>query len=67
MKNFVIGMIMTAIMSGVSFAGDCANGRCNLARRLSTSTVNSQRVVRSQDHVRVNVRMSNQRGLRTVR
>jgi len=67
MKNFVIGMIMTAIMSGVSFAGDCANGRCGLARRFSQPVVSSQRVVRSQDHARPNVRMSNQRGLRTVR
>lgn len=67
MKKFVVGMIMTAIMSGASFAGDCANGRCNLSRRVSPSMVSSQRVVRSQDHIRVNVRTSHQRGLRTVR
>lgn len=67
MKNFVICMVMTVFMSGLSFAGDCANGRCGLARRFSQPVVSSQRVVRSQDHARPNVRMSNPRGLRTVR
>lgn len=67
MKNFMMCMVMTFLMSGLSFAGDCANGRCGLARRFSQPVVSSQRVVRSQDHVRPNVRMSNPRGLRTVR
>ena len=67
MKNFVICMVMTVFMSGLSFAGDCANGRCNLSRRVSPSMISSQRVVRSQNHIRVNVRTSHQRGLRTVR
>jgi len=67
MKNFVICIVMTVFMSGLSFAGDCANGRCGLSRMLSRPAVSSQRVVRSHDHVRPNVRMSNQRGLRAVR
>lgn len=67
MKNFIIGMVMIVSMSGLCFGGDCANGRCNLNRRHVQSVVSSPAVVRSQQPVRSNVRMSTRRAARIVR
>lgn len=68
MKSFIVGCVMLASMTGVSFGGDCANGRCNLSRKHSQSSVNSQRVVRVHSGpVYSNARTSNQRPNRTVR
>lgn len=41
MKNIIVGLILVAGMTEVSFGGNCPNGRCNLSQRHSRSVISS--------------------------
>lgn len=45
MKNIIVGLILVAGMTEVSFGGNCANGRCNLNQRHSRSMVSSTEIL----------------------
>lgn len=68
MKNVMVAFIIVVGFCGTVFAGDCANGRCNLARR-SAPVVSSSRVVRTHEGSvsHQNAYRSNRRAVRTSR
>jgi len=41
MKNIIVGLILVAGMTEVSFGGNCPTGRCNLSQRHSRSVISS--------------------------
>ena len=45
MKNIIVGLILVAGMTEVSFGGNCANGRCNLNQRHSQSVISSTEIL----------------------
>lgn len=45
MKNIIVGLILVAGMTEVSFGGNCANGRCNLNQRHVQSVISSTEIL----------------------
>lgn len=45
MRNVIVGLILVAGMTGVSFGGNCPNGRCNLNRRHVQPVISSTEIL----------------------